>query len=56
MIKTDALESIFMRLDYAKPIKDIKNGLKRMFRELLIEKIVFVFMAFIVLPLIGKES
>ena len=56
MIKTDALESIFIRLGYAQAIQAIKNGLKRMFTEIGMQFIPFVILALYVLPYLRGEK
>ena len=56
MIKTHALESIFMRLGYAKAIQAIKNVLKRMFNEIGMQFIPFVILALYALPYLRGEK
>ena len=56
MIKTHALESIFIRLGYAQAIQAIKNGLKRMFNEIGMQFIPFVILALYVLPYLRGEK
>tara|TARA_R110002020_G_scaffold277603_5_gene493070 strand:+ start:2533 stop:2703 length:171 start_codon:yes stop_codon:yes gene_type:complete len=56
MFNTHALESTFIRLGYAQAIQAIKNGLKRMFTEIVMQFIPFVILALYALPYLRGEK